>query len=676
MSIPHELGPVRVFSPLGQGGMGAVYAGFDKDAKEFVAVKTLFQELNDDEVAVTLFEHECKLSKLLDHTNVVRFFQFGEEQETRYLALEYVRGTTISDLLETKGAMNPAQVVEILEDAAAALKHVHEKGIIHRDVKPENLIINQDGILKLIDFGIGILDYDDPLGDEGMVIGTCTYAAPEQNQGQDIGPGADLYALGAVAWHALTGRRWAQGSSPFEIGLQQMATDPEPPSSVMATPVPPELDRIVLRLMHKDPLERYRSADEVLGELRAFREAEEQKGLSDNIFADPLQGKWSVAKRSFYEKRYALSKSLARYIADRRPDFAPVHFLLGKLFALDTREFNSTDSFRRALELDPKNYEYMADFALSLYRLNMFSLATQELETLVGQAPDHPLGSGFKVLVDERLRADRAADDRRQAKEEKLSGADLAALDLEAMEEGGAGPAPNSDLPPIVPDPLPRTVPPQEVEEASGTFPGFGRLALGDTAGALQAAAPALLMVVLILACFFFPRTPAGGWDKTILKWISDNPEVEAEELAGQVRMIYYGIWGGKLFLASIFAGVLAWLWRRETRASYRAAVLKAYQGQVVLIQPDGQLLTNIGAERGAHADLVLEVYRVVGGTGGHFPLGRIKLQTIEEDASLGEFRAGVGVTEAPAPGDRVRVPGNFFETREGPRPEEFEEAW
>jgi serine/threonine-protein kinase len=323
--------------------MGAVYAGFDLEAKEFVAIKTLFADLRDEEIAVGRFDRECEISALLDHVNVVRYFDDGTEGEVRYLALEYVRGQTVEDMILAQGQIPPARTFDLLEDCARALDHVHAKNVIHRDLKPENVIVNQDGILKLIDFGIGILDWEDPFTPEGLVVGSCGYSSPEQNQGHDLGPTSDLYSLGALSWHALVGRRWAEGTTPFQVAMCQMGKAVEPPSTLVPG-VPTSLDSIVLKLLDREPTDRYLEAEELLAALEELRQEEQKRGGTENLFADPLEGKWAVAKRSFYEKKYPLSKSLSRYIADRRPDFAPVHFLLGKLYARDEREFKTSRS--------------------------------------------------------------------------------------------------------------------------------------------------------------------------------------------------------------------------------------------------------------------------------------------------------------------------------------------
>jgi serine/threonine protein kinase len=637
--------------------MGAVYAGFDQEAREFVAIKTLFADLQDDEVASGLFGREGEIASLLDHTNVVRFFRRGQEGVVQYLGLEYVRGTTLDSMLEQDQRLHPAQVVEVLEDCAHGLRHVHSKNIIHRDLKPENVIINQDGVLKLIDFGIGILDFEDPFNEEGMVVGTCTYASPEQNQGHDVGFYSDLYSLGAMTWHALVGRRWAVGGSPFQVVMNQLSRDPEPPSSLVPG-VPPALDHIVLKLMHREPTERYVTADELLADLSEFRKAEERKGGDENLFADPIASKWAVAKRSFYEKRYALSKSLAKYIADRRPEFAPVHFLLGKLFALEEREFNSTDSFEKAIGLDPGNLEYPADFALSLYRMNMFSLAKQELERLVSRAPDHLLGQGFLELVEEKLAAERAADPRFHNQDEELPQEDQDKTDPNAPPLQ-VEPATLPSLPEGVR--IPEAVPPAKVSSLSLYFPGLGRFAMDDYAAGIQALGVVVVLVLLVYACLWLPSPPPEGWQAFYTQWVRDH----LKSLLGLRKTSEFRLWGQYLYGAVsflrwtgaiLFGALLAWFWRKEHRNATHEAVQLAHQGVVLEVLKKNRLRTSHNASRGINPGTEVQIYRLIQKGKKLFPLGKVRIDEVGEHVSLATFLPGVGVTDNPLVGDRLRA--------------------
>lgn len=655
-AIPRELGLHRVFCQIGQGGMGAVFAGFDLEAMEFVAIKTLFADLVDDEVAVGRFGREGEISELLDHTNVVRFHGRGLQDGTHFMGLEYVRGTTVDDLITKETRLNAARVVELMEDCAQGLRHVHSRNVIHRDMKPENVIINQDGILKIIDFGIGILDYEDPFTDEGLVVGTAGYASPEQNQGHDVGAYSDLYSLGAMAWHALVGHRWAQGQTPFQITMQQLSQRPAPPST-LAPGVPARLDQILLRLMEREPTDRYLTAEELLADLQELRKEEEQRGGSENLFADPIASKWSVAKRSFYEKKYALSKSLAKYIADRRPDFAPVHFLLGKLFALENREFNSTDSFQRAMRLDPANFEYPADYSLSLYRMNMFSLAKQELEKLIAARPEHPLGKGFLTLVEEKLAADRAADPRLHEEPEPD--------DLEDLEPG-------LEVPDLAPTELARNadvhgIPPAarpgSVHSLSLVFPGLGRAYMGDIAGAIRGAGVVAIMAGLIYALLFLPKAPELGWEAFYQEWVRDHLaktlDLRRTQSNDYGTMLSQAVWGLRRLGAFLGAVFLTWWWQREAATSLAAAIRVAHRGRVLEVVGPSRLLTSLGETRGIASGTEVEIYRVLSSGRREFRLGVVRIEETSEDASYGSFVADVGVTESPLAGDLLRaLPG------------------
>ncbi len=654
VSVPHDLGRFRVFCPIGQGGMGVVFAGIDLEAKAFVAIKTLFTDLLDDEIAVQRFGQECEISSLLNNTNVVRFFDTGQEDTVRYLALEYVRGTTLGDMLETGTRLHPAQVVEILEDCARGLEHVHEKDIIHRDLKPDNVIINQDGVLKIIDFGIGMLDYEDPFTPEGLVVGTCGYSSPEQNQGHDLGPTSDLYSLGALAWHALVGRRWAVGQNPFQVAMCQLGQPLTAPSTLVSD-VPPRLDKIVLKLMDREATERYADASELLQDLAELREEEERRGGTDNLFADPIASKWAVAKRSFYEQKFPVSKSLAKYIADRRPDFAPVHFLLGKLFALEEREFNSTDSFQQAMRLDPANLEYRADFALSLYRLNMFSLAKQELETLIEKQPEHPLGSGFLKLVDQKLSTQRKEDGRDKASNEGSApvGDDF---DPEVL-----APVETAQVPPqLASAPIPYAAPPQQVATLSLLFPGLGRLRLFDLTGAARVLLTAAFLVFLIYASLYLPKAPPEGWERSMRLFVNGYlkkqfalSRVGAKQLA---KNLVSGITVVRLLFALLATTVTAWFWHRERKNVTQKAIHLAHQGEVLDATNSQAMRLTFDTSRGVLPGEEVEIYRIIENGRREFVLGRVKVQSVQQTGSTGAFLAAVGITQVPLAGDRLRA--------------------
>jgi serine/threonine-protein kinase len=257
-------GRYQILSTLGQGGMGVVYKATDTQLQEPVAVKTLRADfLSNDATALERFRSEIRLARKISHRNVVRTHDIGEADGTYYITMEYVAGTSLYDLIQKKGKLPPAAAITIGKQLARALEVAHEQGVIHRDIKPQNLVVQPDGVLKVMDFGIARLtERKQGMTRTGMVVGTPEYMAPEQLLGDEIDARADIYSAGIVLYECLTGTRpWVADSATVLIG-KMMSEPPRPPIEVNPE-ISPELSALIVRTIARDRNERPASAGEL-----------------------------------------------------------------------------------------------------------------------------------------------------------------------------------------------------------------------------------------------------------------------------------------------------------------------------------------------------------------------------------------------------------------------------
>ncbi len=265
---------------LGSGGMSNVYKATDLILERTVAVKVLAEHLSDDERFVARFRREALAVAKLIHPNIVQVYDTGVDEGRHYIVMEYVEGRSGAQILQRNGAVEPETAAEIGIQACAGLDYAHRRGIIHRDVKPGNLMVvggpvgGGEMTVKLTDFGIARAIEQTRITQVGSVVGTAAYLAPEQVRGEEATPATDVYALGVVLYQFLTGRLPYEGSSLAELAVRQQNETPLPPSTYNGD-VPETLGAAVLRALEGDPGRRYASADELASGLRLGLEGED-----------------------------------------------------------------------------------------------------------------------------------------------------------------------------------------------------------------------------------------------------------------------------------------------------------------------------------------------------------------------------------------------------------------
>src|SRR5690348_8716148 len=250
---------------LGSGGMADVYLAEDQELGRRVALKLLDDRHASDEQFVERFRREAQSAAGLNHPNIVSIFDRGRAEGTYYIAMEYLDGRTLKELLVRNGPTPVPIAIDYARQILGALPISHRNGIVHRDIKPHNIVVRKDGRLKVTDFGIARSGASQ-MTEAGSIVGTAQYLSPEQARGAPVDARSDLYSLGIVLYEMLTGKVPYTGDAPVEIAMKHLTAVPDPPSKLRSD-VPHDLDAIVMRALAKDPEQRYGSAEEMDADL-------------------------------------------------------------------------------------------------------------------------------------------------------------------------------------------------------------------------------------------------------------------------------------------------------------------------------------------------------------------------------------------------------------------------
>jgi tRNA A-37 threonylcarbamoyl transferase component Bud32 len=343
MGDPARLGKYQVQDVLGKGAMGVVYKALDPDIERTVAIKTVRKDLLDDDLAAQFmarFRNEARAAGRLHHPNIIGIYEYGEDGDIAYIAMEYVDGVGLREYLNRKARFEFQQIAAILAQLLLALEFAHAQGVVHRDIKPANLILTSSGALKIADFGIARIDATN-LTMTGMVMGTPSYMAPEQCQGSASDHRADLFSAGAVLYELLTGAKPFAGSIEA-VTYKICHENPRPPSELSTLELPPSIDGVVATALAKRPDERFQSARAfhsalrlALGDAAAASAGGETTVL--NLAQVPLQpadahvwddASLATAERQLVRSVGPMAKILVRQAAARAQDTRELYALL------------------------------------------------------------------------------------------------------------------------------------------------------------------------------------------------------------------------------------------------------------------------------------------------------------------------------------------------------------
>jgi eukaryotic-like serine/threonine-protein kinase len=258
-------GRYHVLRKLGAGGMADVYLAEDQELGRRVAIKILNERHANDEQFVERFRREAKNAAGLSHPSIVSIYDRGEAEGTYYIAMEYLEGRSLKELIVSRGPAPASVAIDYARQILQALRFAHLKGIVHRDIKPHNVLVDGDGRLKVTDFGIARAGASQ-MTEAGSIVGTAQYLSPEQARGGAVDQRSDVYSLGIVLYELLTGTVPFSGDTPVEIAMKHLSQTPEPPSA-LRDDIPHDLDLVVMRALAKDPDDRYQSAEEMEADL-------------------------------------------------------------------------------------------------------------------------------------------------------------------------------------------------------------------------------------------------------------------------------------------------------------------------------------------------------------------------------------------------------------------------
>lgn len=272
---------------IGQGGMADVYLAYDDILKREVAVKMLRSSLTGDPIYITRFHREARAAAALCHRNIVEIYDVGEEDDLYYIVMEYVRGQTLKELINKRGALHYVEAVDIMKQVVSATALAHSMGIVHRDLKPQNILVTDSGIVKIADFGIASIQSLSQVTQTDTIMGSLHYLAPEIARGEKATPQSDIYALGVVFYELLRGDVPFNGESPVNIALKHMR-DEIPSVRAYNPAIPQSVENIIIKATAKNTNNRYQCADDMLDDLDTCLERlDEEKLTFDQVNTDP-----------------------------------------------------------------------------------------------------------------------------------------------------------------------------------------------------------------------------------------------------------------------------------------------------------------------------------------------------------------------------------------------------
>lgn len=266
-------GRYQIIDELGKGGMGRVYRVLDKKLSEEIALKLIKPEIAKDTKTVERFSNELKIARKIGHKNVARMFDLNEEKGTHYITMEYVRGEDLKKLIRKMGQLSMGQAIPIAAQICEGLEEAHRLGVVHRDLKPQNVMVDEDGNARIMDFGIARSIETKGITGAGVMIGTPEYMSPEQVEGKEVDQRSDVYSLGVILYEMVTGQVPFAGDTPFTIGIKHKSEKPKDPKEINPQ-IFDELNHVILKCLEKEREKRYQKAEDLKHDL-----ANIQKGI-------------------------------------------------------------------------------------------------------------------------------------------------------------------------------------------------------------------------------------------------------------------------------------------------------------------------------------------------------------------------------------------------------------
>jgi serine/threonine protein kinase len=281
--IPEQIGHYKVLEIIGMGGMGVIYKALQQPLNRVVALKVLPPQYLQDTESSMRFESEARAVSMLEHQNIVQIYEYGEESGTRFIAMQYVDGENLAQRINGKKPMPIVDVVNVAKQICRGLRYAHSKEIIHRDIKPQNVLIDKNNVVRVTDFGIAKIISQNDITVTGVTVGTPEYMSPEQAGGQPLTTQTDIYSLGILIYEMLTKTPPFTGNNPISIAYKQVHELPLPPS-LKRKDTPKRLELIVLKALKKKLDERYQTVEEMLDHLDSV-DLDEKSDRTTVLFA-------------------------------------------------------------------------------------------------------------------------------------------------------------------------------------------------------------------------------------------------------------------------------------------------------------------------------------------------------------------------------------------------------
>jgi len=710
MQLGARLDDYIVLGSIGSGAMSQVFAGIAIEQRELVAIKILRTELDEDGCLSQRFRRESEIYERLDHPNIVSFFSSDLKAAKPYIVLEFIRGESLNEVIAGAGGtpLSVEQAVNVTLDVARALEYAHEQGVLHRDVKPANIVVTQDDRVKLLDFGIAAVADGRVLTEEGTILGTVAYSSPEQNKGIELDERSDLYSLGCIFYEMLTGRRALSGETLGQILQFQEMENPVAPSTYVKG-LPAQLDQILLRMLAPASRNRFQSGGELVSELLDFKE-KLRETASENSGFDEFAESWHIAKEAFARGDIDQAKTLTNLYNIQRPDDPRALFLLGKIYAGRGDIDRATQSFMQALELDGQNIDYRIDFALALLKIDLFDECVALLEVVVEREPRNILGKGLKFLCDSVVAGTAVFDASRKVeahwnplppvgssvsgvvklpeKPEQSEGRALADPTAPPRKKptssqssqppvlkGAAGPPRRSEVSydGSMPD-LSQEKEQMDVGTAlwarrlSSLFPGLGHLYCGKNAKALSNITATCMLLGATVFIWFL--SPHGEHAAKVHPTFSALREYIAaigarSGVVGLVDNEFGPVWTAMIQWFPVLLLAIHWINCRRT--IYTSVLTELLDGNVIEVRDDGQVSIDRGASHGVEAGLIFTVHKAGstrsisslrldegGGKRVWHPIGLLRVLSVRMNDSRGAFKPFTGVMARPKTHDRI----------------------
>lgn len=380
----------EILETIGEGGMAIVFRALDHRLNRYVAVKIMREEMAKDEEFRRRFCAESHAVAMLSNPNIVSVYDVSHSDEREFIVMELISGITLKQYMDKKGALDWKEVVHFSKQITRALAHAHERGIIHRDIKPQNIMLLRDGTLKVADFGIAALE-NEVYENNGQTIGSIHYIAPEQARGLSPDARSDIYSLGVVMYEMLSGRLPYTGDTLAEIAVKHMNAKPEPLRNTFPS-IPVELERIVLKAMNSDLNERYQTAGELLEDLDAFtRGAMNQEIPIENEEVESVKPVLSYSELT--KASYAIRRKKASRVSFLSGSFGVLLltvFLFVFLWNFWVRDLFSPAERIELPEFVGHRYEDVVRDADPIYNFIITDVYTNEYEPgmIISQKPD------------------------------------------------------------------------------------------------------------------------------------------------------------------------------------------------------------------------------------------------------------------------------------------------